>query len=122
MNDRTPERRAAFIANLRELATFLEQHPNVPHPVYNQLNVFIQTPEELASVAKGGSWSKQYNGPWFYLERVFGEDLALHIDIEREKVCRKVVVGKRLIAAQPEHEVEDVEWQCEPVTLLGHAE
>ena len=112
--------RGQFIQGLRDLADFLDQHPAVPYPPYVQLNVFCQTKDEIAAVARaGGGWAKEYNGPWFYLKKTFGPDLELHIDIDREQVCRKVVIGTRHVDAQPAHDVEEVEWVCDELTLLA---
>lgn len=117
--ERALERRVRLIAGLRDLAAFLEQHPTVEAPRYNILNVFVNSRDELATAARGASWEKVYNENWFSLRKTFCEDLALEINAGRETVCRKVVKGTRTIPAQPEREVEDVEWICEDASLLN---
>ena len=111
-------RRSAFIQSLRECADFLEQHPSVHVPRYVTLNVFVNTRDEIADHARATTWEKVYNDDWFYLRREFGCDLSLDITTSRETVCRKVVTGKTLVPAKPEHEIDVVEWICDDVSLL----
>ena len=115
----TNDRRAAFIQSLRDCADFLDRHPSVNVPRYVNLNVFVNTREEIAAHARVTSWEKVYNDTWFYLRKEFGTDLSLDITVQRETVCRKVVTGTRVVPAKPEHEVEDIEWVCDDVSLLA---
>ena len=118
----TDERRTAFIQALRECATFLETHPTVKQPVYNVLNVFVNTKDELAAYARVTSWEKTYNGEWFWLAKAFGQDLRLDITVSRETVCRKVVTGTKVVPAveaQPERVEETFDWVCEDASLLA---
>lgn len=110
---REARRRSAFIQSLRDCASWLEAHPGVEAPRYVVMNVFVNTREDVARHARAATWEKVYNGEWFYLRREFGPDLTLDITTERSTVCRKVVVGKETVPAQPEHEVEVVEWVCD---------
>lgn len=111
------KRRTAFIASLRACADFLDAHPDVEPPTYTTMNVFVQTRAQLAVHARVATWDKIYNGDWFYLRRAFGEDLNLDITIARDEVCRKVVTGTRVVPAQPERTVDEVEWVCDTPTL-----
>lgn len=108
-------RRRAFIQSLRDLADFLELHPTVTAPRYNQLNVFVDTREELAEHAKAATWAKVFNGQWFYLSKSFGVDLSFDITADRGLVCRRVVTGTR---EEPAKTVEDVEWVCDDPVVL----
>lgn len=116
--DEATRRRAAFIQSLRDAADFLEQHPGVQAPRYINLSVFVNTRDELAAQARAATWEKAYNYGWFYLRREFGEDLSIEIAAPRDMVCRKVVVGTQTVPAQPEREVEVVEWVCDDAAVL----
>ncbi len=114
------DRRRRFIDGLRELAIFMETHPDVEAPAYSVLNVFVHEREELARMAAGASWEKVYMDDYFVLRRSFaGDDIQLDLTASRDQVCRKVVKGMRIIPATPEHEVEDVEWVCDEPLLGG---
>jgi len=112
--------REEFIAGLREAADFLEAHPDLPHqesPI--QINVFVNTKEELATLARMGSWQKGGDDNYFYLMRDVGA-LRYDINIAREKICRRVVTGQEVIPAREEQIVEKVEWVCDE-PLFAHA-
>lgn len=115
------ERRKKFIGDLRALANFLEQ-TEVPHPIFNVLGVYVADRAELTQIAKVGRWEKEYVGDWFMLKKTFGEDLTLQYQTEREKVCRRVVTGKRVIPAQEQREVDVIEWVCDDASLLATRE
>ena len=113
--------RACVIQGLRDLADFLDAHPNVPVPGSEQtLNVFVDDRATLAAIAREGRWEKHYYTNWFTLVAAFGP-ITLHINLDREQVCRKVVTGSRVVparAAEPEHVEEVTEWICEDLPLL----
>lgn len=112
------ETRDSFIQGLRDLATFLEDHPGVMTPSWLQINVFPNK-DELAKQARQTSWLKHYNDTWFALRRTFGP-IEYDLSIERQQVCRKVVIGTRIVPAQPaqpEREEETFEWVCEEGVL-----
>ena len=115
----TDEQRAETIAGLRQLATFLENHPAVPMPVCYGLNAFATTKAELVAAARVTGWTKTYRDTWFALSREFPGGVTLDVNIERETICRKVVTGRRTIPAPPAREVEDYHWECEDVALLA---
>ena len=112
-------KRAAFIQALRDCADFFEAHPSIRTPEGQTLNVWNCTKSELGSVAAISGWRKTYTDSLFYLTKMFSEDLMLEYNAPRETVCRKVVKGTKMIPAQPEREVEDVEWICDDVSLLA---
>lgn len=119
MNQET--HRAEFIQGLRDLAAFLETHPTVSAPRYTTLNVFLDKREDVVTHARAASWEKVYNENWFYLRRNFPGEIAYEINTSRETVCRKLVTGTRVVPAQPETTVEEVEWVCEERSLLAEA-
>ena len=88
------------------------------------LNVFGVTKEQLQIFAKvAGKVSKSAFESVFYLRKGFSGDIHLDFNAERDQVCKRVVVGtklipatsERIVPAQPEHEEEIVEWNCTPV-------
>ena len=48
----TPDPRAEFIASLRELADFYEQHPDLPAPAYPVLRLVVRGADAPAGVAE----------------------------------------------------------------------
>ena len=107
------------ISHLRELADFLEVNPLVPVPPINR-DVFVRTKEELIAIAKnGGTVEKGTAGDWFFLRYRLSPHNSLEINIDRDKVCERIVVGKKPIPEKfiPAHEEEIVEWKC-PESLL----
>jgi len=107
-------RRAEFVAGLRELADLLEKHPDIPEPIMSA-NAFVDTREELAKVARLGFWEKCEQGEWFILARNFSAGLRLEVNINRSKVCKRKVVGTRVVPARPERTEEIIEWICAPI-------
>lgn len=101
--------RKEMIQGLRDLADFIEQ--NEAAPVYGGLclDVFVETPEELATITKRmGYVEKRGSGSFFYITKRFGP-VRYEINIAREKVCIKKIVGTKTI---PEHTEDVVEWEC----------
>ena len=115
------KRRADVVRGLRDLADVMEQNRAIQVPWEIVINAFADTREEIAAVARTGSWRKAFAGDWFSLRREFGGSVALDVSIQRAQVCKRVVVGKMTLPAQPEREVEQVEWQCEDSLLAPEA-
>ena len=114
-----------FVASLRAAADFFESHPGAPAPISQiTLNMFAYTREEFEGIARSvGTANKGVSGEWFFLRRKFGELLRMDWNVSRGKVCEARVTGKRVIPArpaEPEREVDVVEWDCQP--LLGERE
>ena len=118
------DRRAAYVSGLRELADFLEAHPELPKPSPCQINAFVTDKPALAMVARtpGVRWEKSISGNYFYLRVSFPGGHTYDVNVKRDQVCRKVVIGTRIEPAQPEREVEEVQWVCdEPLLAEGQA-
>lgn len=115
---REQERLDQCVAGLRQLADFIEAHPALPVPYGTNLNVFTEDKTELAALARVGNvrWEKHANGEYFYLKAHFAGGHSYEININRAKVCRKVVLGSHV---EPAKVVEDVEWICEESLLEG---
>lgn len=119
----TPEERTAALKDLADLIVFLGANPTVPVPHYHVFNCYVETREELTAVARVGKWDKDYtSNSYFTLRLKFGTN-RLDVYTDRAKVCRKVVVGERVVPAVPAMEaqperVEPVEeWVCEESLL-----
>lgn len=112
----TDTERTRTIQGLRTLADFFEAHPGVPVPWHMQVDVFVETKAELATIARQTTWEKQYRDTWFTLHRDFGT-VSLEVNIEREKVCRRVVTGTEVLPARPAQVVDTFEWRCDDALL-----
>jgi len=111
------QRRTSEIAGLRELADFLEVHPNVPMPYVSTVNAYVRDREALQRVVREvGSVEKGADDNYMYVRRQFS-GVSYEINIRRELVCAKRVVGTRTV---PEHTEEIVEWDCG--SILGETE
>lgn len=128
----TDEQKAHEIGDqLRTIAAFLEEHPQLGAAVYGtgachaSIQVPCRTREELTELARvlaraTGRCDKNEMGSYFQVRAEFG-CFYLWGAVDRELVCRKVVKGVRHVPATtvPAHEVEDVEWVCEPSLLAA---
>lgn len=120
--DSTP-RTVTVAESLRQLADFLDAHPEVEIGGTSVcLLDYVNTREELAAIAKRGSWRKVYTSDYFELHRDFGNGITLQVYTNRANVCRRVVIGQRTVPAvpaQPAHIEDVVEWVCEDEPLLA---
>lgn len=117
-------RRLDFIAALRDVAKILEENETIPIP-YN-LNFYhrCDTKNELIALTKawGGRFDKDTDGDDFNMRRKLGGAVSVCLYVSREKVCKKIVTGKKEIAEQiipanderiiPAHTEEIIEWVC----------
>ena len=103
-----------YADGLRQIADWYEAHPEAPLPRTNVVGVYtVDTRDELAAVARMlGSCEKRFTDNLFHLSRDFGA-LTLDFVSSRRAVCTRRVVGTRTVPARPEHEVEEIEWDCE---------
>lgn len=110
--------RADYIADLRQIADWLEQHPNVPLPNTMALNCLMMRREDFGPASRGsGPWEKAATESFFVLRHKF-QVMSVDLYAYRGKVCERVVVGKKVIPAQPEREEDIVEWHC-PESILA---
>ena len=115
MSDTTGHERQQVIAGLRDLARFLEDHPDVKVFPYIGMVVPFQDREEFAVTALAlGRAEKKHDSHYFSLERFFGPYVRYEAFIACEKVCTRLVVGTRDVVEQviPAHTEEIVEWEC----------
>ena len=106
-------------AGLRAMADFLEARPDIEAPGCLTLNLFAHTREELTAIVRNGTWTKSYNDDYMWVRKDFGGGITLEINIARAQVCRRVVIGTKVIPAKPEHHVDVVEWICDEASLLA---
>jgi len=122
--------RDEVIMGLRTLADILEANPDAPTPYFGTGYVGVSSIDEMRSAAKsyGGFWKKEPDQNDYQMRKEITPSLSILIYASHEKVCKKIVVGKKLIPAvtlparaeivMPEHEEEIVEWHC-PEVLSG---
>lgn len=106
-----------FAAGLRAAAEWFEAHPDVPAPCEAAWNVFVDTREEMAAIARQlGSADKNVIGDWYVL-RVTAPQFMIEWNIHRGKVCTSRVIGTKQIPETfiPAHAEEILEWDCMPI-------
>jgi len=86
-------------------------------------NLFAWNKEDFddLSSAIGGLREKTLEGTYAIVRRRFGPH-RVEVNINRDKVCKRVQVGEAVVPAQPavEEHVEPVyEWQCEGFTVTS---
>lgn len=115
-----------FIQGLRDLAQFIEDHPELSLPLAATFTNYGYDSKAEASMLAAAMrpCKKDYQDTLFSLIKEFGPH-SLRFVFMRNEVCEPVVIGKRiipaveakmvpakLIEAQPEREEEIVEWRC----------
>ncbi len=125
--------RHEYIKGLRDLADFLEQHPDFPSLPLDggsalTIMSYTLTREQLASMPRtlGGRWDKDADDTYYHLRRRFGPH-QVQLYTSRGDVCERVQVGTRTVQqpapdAPPvpmvDVEVPVYEWRC-PDSLLA---
>jgi hypothetical protein len=123
-------RRLHFVQGLRAVATFYEENPNAWYDgMHLTLNMFVwgrAARKTLAETAKAfGQCNKVYDDTNITVSRQFSDQVTVAVFAPRAKVCRRIVVGARVLPARivaateevciPEARVDIVEWQCDPL-------
>ena len=119
---------------LRQIADFVEAHTDIPAPSTSRIDIWTfghegREKQIAASFARSiGKIEKDTYGPGnvLVLRKQFGP-VSLECNVPREQVCERVVVGRRVIPAQPqqivpakpEEVVDEVEWRCQPILGAG---
>lgn len=124
MYDVTKQRE--YAQGLRDLAQFIEDHPQIKLPDTKQVVWYGYNSKADAAMLAGvlRPCKKDYQETLFSLIKSFGPIEAKFVFM-RNTVCEPVVVGKRiipateaqmvpakLIEAQPERSEDVVEWRC----------
>lgn len=122
-----------YAAGLRQVADWIEQHPEVDIPEPSITAYSLYSKEKAAVTARamsaGGRCDKVFADTLVTLKRDFG-GITLQYHGTRSNVCEQVAVGKRVVPEKyvppqpateaqviPEHEETVYEWRCAP--LLG---
>ena len=120
-----------YAAGLREIADFLEAHPEIdlPEPQLCNYALFDKAiaARTAIAMADGGRVEKQWAESIFTLSRKFGP-VELKYHGQRSNICEQVIVGKKKVEEQfvpfrpaveahvvPAHEEPIYEWRCSPL-------
>lgn len=123
--------RKEYVIGLRELADFIEslniteaEHGEVPAMTGfwfgHKLQGFVYSKEDIAVWARAmGSFNKNFDGNYFELVKKFSENVSMEVNIGRDNICERVVIGTKIVPETyipskfvAEHEEEIVEWRC----------
>lgn len=112
--------RQLTVAGLRQLADWLEANPDVPVTKYDQVGVvaFGSGKAEAGAVALAApKMDKRYTSGLFEGSVKFAGNVRYEINIAREQVCTKRVVGTKHVeeVTYPAHDEDVVEWDCTPI-------
>lgn len=122
---RDAARRRAYVNGLRQLASFLEEYPELPVPFagVNALSL-VEDKAAMSRVARtpGVRWAKLGTDAYLRLSASFEGDHTYGVCIARTEVCRKKILGTHLEPAQPAREVEDYVWECTDALLAAGGE
>lgn len=124
---------AEYADGLRQVADFLEAHPEIELPE-NTLNCYRLFDKKVAAVvaaamSKGGRANKEWSDSLFTISREFGP-ITLKYMGTRSNICERVIVGKVAVPEQkvparpaeeahtiPAHEEPLYEWRCTPLLM-----
>lgn len=119
-----------YVASLRLLANWYEQHPNIPTPHDSTFVVYpLDTKEEAVDCMLAlKPCEKEYEDSLFYLSRKFG-GITLKFAFYRDAICTRRVVGTEMVPEEtipekiiPAHVKEIIEWDCSPLLASESSE
>jgi len=128
------ERRRQFIEGLRAVARFYEENPDAWYDgIPITLNMYVWGREARDVMARTvkvlGSCTKNYDDTNMTVAKKFTDQVTLSLFAPRAKVCRRVIVGSRILPARvvpasaelrlPACSEEMVEWECDPILRDG---
>lgn len=95
-NDETTEKPSseAYVRGLREMADFIEAHPELPTPHYGSATSFFWSDLAGFTLALNamGSFKKQYDEHEVRITREFSGGVQMYASVKREALgCRKIV-------------------------------
>ena len=133
----SPEEQQELVEDLRTLADFYERPEALALPAmylseYHNVSVwefseadgkYSVSPEKSKAAMREvvlalGKCEKKYEDGSLSVVKKMGHNIRLTYSVDRTTFCTKVVTGTRIIPAQPEREVEEVEWVCNDMSLL----
>jgi hypothetical protein len=124
------QKRLDFIAGLCAVAAFYEENPDAYYDgMHLTLNMYVwgdAARRTLAETARAfGKCDKIYDDNNVIVSRRFSDKVAVAVFAPRAKVCRRVVLGERMLPARvlpptgevriPSARVEIIEWLCDPL-------
>lgn len=125
------EKRAEMVQGLRDAADVMESCPlgMLPYDVHISISVTeykddsIDVEATQQKLAKAARWlrnvSKKYDDYYFTFRRDFGSRVRIEVCASRSSVCKKVKTGVKFVPAQ---QVEEFEYQCDPISFIGMEE
>jgi hypothetical protein len=127
-NDFELKNRAEFISGIRSLADWMEQHPSMPTPSsMGVANIYAGSRARLLELrhACGLKDKATFHDEYVGFRKTFSENVRLEVFCTKDKTCKRVQVGEKVIPATPEmlvpgkpERVEPVyEWKC-PESIL----
>ena len=123
-------RRRQFIEGLRAVAEFYEKNPSAWYDgMHLTLNMYVwgrAARKALMETARlFGRCNKVYDENNITVSRQFSQQVTLAVFAARARVCRRQVLGSRILPERivpatsevriPASRVEIVEWQCDPL-------
>jgi hypothetical protein len=123
-------RRQHFIQGLRAVAQFYEDNPGAWYDgIHLTLNMYIwgrAAREILARTVRAfGQCTKNYDHTNITVSRKFSDQVTLSVFAPRAKVCRRVILGTRILPARtvpacgevhfPATTEQIVAWTCHPL-------
>ena len=123
-------RRRQFIEGLRAVAKFYEENPGAWYDgMHLTLNMYVwgrAARKALIETARlFGHCNKIYDETNITVSRQFSEQVTVAVFAARARVCRRVILGSRILPERimpatnevriPASRVEIVEWQCDPL-------
>jgi hypothetical protein len=123
-------RRRQFIAGLRAVAQFYEENPAAWYDgMHLTLNMYVwgrAARKTLSETARAfGHCNKIHDDHNITVSRQFSEQVTVAVFAAKARVCRRVVLGARVLPERvvsatsevriPASRVEIVEWQCDPL-------
>jgi hypothetical protein len=123
-------RRRQFIEGLRAVAEFYDKNPGAWYDgMHLTLNMYVwgrAARKALIETARlFGRCNKIYDENNVTVSRQFSEQVTLAVFAARARVCRRLVLGSRILPERimaattevriPPSRVDIVEWQCDPL-------
>ena len=123
-------RRRQFIEGLRAVAEFYEKNPSAWYDgMHLTLNMYVwgrAARKALMETARlFGRCNKVYDENNITVSRQFSQQVTLAVFAARARVCRRQVLGSRILPERivpatsevriPASRVEIVEWRCDPL-------
>lgn len=105
-----------FSEQLRLIADFFEQHPELPTPLVPDIIIYAQSKDDALKAARLPGARKSYDDTTLWINVSLSDAVVLKFFTYRQTVCTAKRVEKVLQPAQAERWFEKVvEWDCHPL-------